>query len=261
MQELMKRNHKNFVSVKVDEEILFRLPRPLAMRFSAVWNAALKDITRTIVTVVLPLDPPAAPSPQATQAVPIAGREPAFPSLVPPPPPPPSGKTALKFIIQWMEAGGCEPRGIQAIPYPSDYRPALEKILAVASNLEINELVTRVKNDLGMRAPKPKKCPTCKKLEHPGKECQSCFHCGDYNHRIRDCPVRYEEFLEREARRARKAEWAKQREIAHQRWLEKEERRKKRGIATGELGVDDAGRTIPVRGPGTLTLGRTTSGP
>ena len=163
---LMKRNHKNLVSIKVDEEILFRLPRPLAMRFSAVWNAALKDITRTIVTVTLPLDPAPAPSTLAAQAVPIAGREPAFPNLVPPPPPPPSGKTALKFIIQWMEAGGWEPRGIHAIPYPRDYRPALEKILAIASMLEISELVTRVKFDLGRgRAPRPQKCPTCQKSE------------------------------------------------------------------------------------------------
>ena len=163
---LMKRNHKNFISIKVDEEVLFRIPRPLAIRFSAVWNAALKNVTSTIVTVTLPLDPPPAPSLPVAQAVPSAGKEPAFPNLVPPPPPPPSGKTALKFIIQWMEAGGAEPRGIHAVPYPRGYRPALEKILAIANKLEINELVTRVKCDLGrMRAPKPKKCPDCKKFE------------------------------------------------------------------------------------------------
>ena len=102
-------------------------------------------------------------------------------------------------------------------------------------------------------------------FRHPGKDCQACFHCGNYNHRIRDCPVRYEEFLEREARRARKAEAEKQREAAHQRWLEKEERRRKadekRGIANGELGVNDAGKTIPVRGPGKLIIGRTASSP
>ena len=77
--------------------------------------------------------------------------------------------------------------------------------------------------------------------------------------------MRHEEFLEREARRARKAELAKQREIANQRWLEKEERRKKadekRRIANGELGVNDAGKTIPVRGPGKLIIGRTVSSP
>ena len=163
---LMKRNRKNFVSIKVDEEILFRLPRPLAMRFSAVWNAALKDITRTIVTVNLPLDPPAAASAPVAQAVPIAGREPAFPDLVPPPPPPPSGKTALKFIIQWMEAGGSEPRGIHTITYPREYRPALEKILAIASMLEISELVTRINADLGRgRAQRLQKCASCKRLE------------------------------------------------------------------------------------------------
>ena len=162
----MKRNHKNFVSVKVDEAILFRLPRPLATRFSAVWNAALKDITCTIVTVILPVDPAPAPSLPAAQAAPIAGREPAFPNLVPPPPPPPSGKTALKYIIQWMEAGGWEPRGINAVVYPRDYRPALEKILAIASMLEVSELVTRLRTDLGrVRAPRPKKCPDCGRFE------------------------------------------------------------------------------------------------
>ena len=71
--------------------------------------------------------------------------------------------------------------------------------------------------------------------------------------------------MEREARRARKAESAKQREIAHQQFLEREERRRKadekRRIAAGELGVNDAGKTIPVRGPGKLTIGRTASSP
>ena len=77
--------------------------------------------------------------------------------------------------------------------------------------------------------------------------------------------MRHQEFLEREARRARKAEMEKKREAAHQRWLEKEERRRKadekRRIANGELGVNDAGKTIPVKGPGRLTLGRTNSSP
>ena len=71
--------------------------------------------------------------------------------------------------------------------------------------------------------------------------------------------------MEREARRARKAESDRQREIAHQEFLEREERRRRaderRRIAAGELGVNDAGRTIPVHGPGTLTLGRPVSSP
>ena len=197
---LMKRNHKNFVSIKVNEEVLFRVPRPLAVRFSAVWSRVLQNITCTIVTVDFPLDPPAASDPRAAplisqsgpdsgkgeaslslvpppqplpaaaplvpQSGPIAGKEPAPLNLVPPPPPPPSGKKALKFIVQWMEAGGAEPRGAQAVLYPRRYRPALEKILDIASKLEINDLVTRVKCDLGrLRAPRPKKCPTCKKFE------------------------------------------------------------------------------------------------
>ena len=167
---LMKRNHKNSISIKVDDEVLFRVPRPLAMFFSAVWSRMLQDITCTIATVDFPLDPPAASNPPATplvsQSGSNSGKEPASPGLLPPPPPPPSGKFALKFIIQWMEAGGAEPKGIQAVPYPRGYRPGLEKILAIASKLEISELVTRVKCDLGkMRAPKPKKCPACKKSE------------------------------------------------------------------------------------------------
>ena len=188
---LMKRNHKNFVSIRLDQEVLFRVPRPVAVRFSGVWRRNLQDPTCTIVTLDFPLDPPAAPSvpksgpiagkepassnlvpppPPPTSAVPlvpqsgpIAGKEPASSNLVPPPPPPPSGKTALKFIIQWMEAGGAEPRGIQAVPYPKGYRPGLEKILAIASKLEISDLVSRVRCDLGKV--RPKKCGRCKKLE------------------------------------------------------------------------------------------------
>ena len=163
---IMKQNHRNFISVKVDEEVLFRLPRPLATRFSAVWKAALKNISCNIVTVTLPQDPPPAPSLPAAQAVSISGREATFPNLVPPPPPPPSGKTALKFIIQWMEAGGAEPRGLQAIPYPRDYRPAQDKILALARMLEISELVTRIGYETGrVRAPERRKCPLCKRFE------------------------------------------------------------------------------------------------
>ena len=66
-----------------------------------------------------------------------------------------------------MEAGGADPKGINAVGYPKGYRPALEKLLAVGAMLEVNELVTRLDRDLkGMRLPKPKKCPTCKKFEY-----------------------------------------------------------------------------------------------
>ena len=65
-----------------------------------------------------------------------------------------------------MEHGGADPKGRNAVPYPKGYRAGLEKLLAVANMLEVKELVARVKRDLGQtRAPRPKKCPTCRKNE------------------------------------------------------------------------------------------------
>lgn len=108
--------------------------------------------------------PPAAPS--VSQSAPDSGNAPATPDLIPPPPPPPSKRNALKFIVQWMEQGGADPKGKNAVPYPKGYRAGLETLLALASMLEISELMTRVSGDLGIiPLPRPRRCPMCKRVE------------------------------------------------------------------------------------------------
>ncbi|KAF6238890.1 hypothetical protein HO173_002762 [Letharia columbiana] len=290
--KLLRGNHSNFVSVKVEEEVFLRVHRPVATRFSAVWKRGLSNPKCGIVTVTFPPDPPAAPlavrsapssgnapakspsipplSPPALAAplvsqsdarsgqrtAPNSGNAPATPGLIPPPPPPPSKKEALKFIIQWMEQGGADPKGKNAVPYPKGYRAGLETLLALASMLEISELMTRVSGDLGIiPLPRPRRCPTCKRVEHPGKECQTCWECNDVGHRRANCPKAYQAFLEREARREQKAEHERLRlegqeraESRRKKWQEKQDRRGKQqreaGIRTGEVAVGADGKTI-----------------
>lgn len=143
----MKGNHANFVSIKVGNEVVLRVHRPVAVRFSPVWSRELGD-SGGIVTVTFPPDlPPTAPDS----------------NNIPPPPPRPSYQTALKFVVQWMEKGGADPVGNNAVPYPKGYREELERLLILTNMLEIGELSARVARDLGaIPNPKAKPCPTCK---------------------------------------------------------------------------------------------------
>ena len=76
-----------------------------------------------------------------------------------------SDKDLLKLIVQWMEQGGAEPKGKNAINYPKGYRPGLERLLAFAEMLEIDELINRIKLDLG-NIPRPiRYCALCKRKE------------------------------------------------------------------------------------------------
>lgn len=158
---LLRKNHNNFVSIKVGDEIFLRVHRPVATRFSPVWKRELQNVASTVVTVTFPPDPPAAPV--VTQPKPKPEDIPVPSEPIPPPPPPPSNRTALKFIVQWMEQGGADPNGNNAVPYPKGYRAGLEKVLAIATMLQVSELVTRLKRDLG-RMP-PRRCPTCGAVE------------------------------------------------------------------------------------------------
>ena len=143
----MKGNHANFVSIKVGKEVVLRVHRPVAVRFSPVWNRELGH-SGSIVTVDFPPDPP----PTAPDS-----------DNVPPPPPRPSYQTALKFVVQWMEKGGADPVGNNAVPYPRGYREGLQRILTLTDMLQIGELNARVAQDLGVIPdPKAQPCPRCK---------------------------------------------------------------------------------------------------
>ena len=140
------------------------------------------------VTVTFPSDPPAAPpvaqagpsssSPQVTAenvpppaAPPVAEAGPSSASAqttaenVPPPTALAANKLALKFVVQWMEEGGADPSGNNAVPYPKT-RSGLERLLALAEMLEIRELAGRVSKNLErIRARRPKRCERCHNAE------------------------------------------------------------------------------------------------
>ena len=92
------------------------------------------------------------------------------------PPDPPAGqlpstlsideanKFALKFIVEWIEAGGGDSMEKTAVSYPKT-RPGMQVILALAEALQIQELVARIKSDLDKEASRPKRCPECKRFE------------------------------------------------------------------------------------------------
>ena len=161
---LLKGNYKNFVSVKVGDEEFLRIHRPVAARFSTVWKSELSNPNCKAVTVTFPADPPAAAPPSESTA--NASNAAAKPQVIPPPPLSPSNKDLLKFIVQWMELGGTDPKGNNAAKYPKDYRAGLERLRALAELLGANELVSRVNRDLGTVAPPPRpRCSECKKLE------------------------------------------------------------------------------------------------
>ena len=170
---LLKGNHANFVGVKIEEEEYLRIHRPVAARFSAVWKSALTDRDCRVVTVTLPSKLPAAnvgPTSASTQATSSDAPPAALPAPQPAPKssmsiPPSMNKLALKFVVQWMEQGGADPQGKNAMPYPKT-RPGLELLLALAEMLQVAELIDRVKLDLGeVPAPAPIRCSTCKKVE------------------------------------------------------------------------------------------------
>lgn len=143
----MKGHHSNFVSIKAENEVVLRIHRPVAVRFSPVWSRELGDSGGSI-TVNFPPNPP--------RTAPASDN-------VPSPPARPSYQTALEFVVQWMEKGGADPFGNNAVPYPKGYREGLERILTLTNMLQMGELHARVAQDLGVIPdPKAKPCPRCK---------------------------------------------------------------------------------------------------
>lgn len=176
------------MSIRVGDEVVHRVHRPVARRFSPVWRRALQEPLCGVVTVTFPSEPPAAPpvaqakssssSAQATAenipppaAPPVAEAGQSFASAqvtaetVPPTTALAANKIALKFVVQWMEEGGADPSGNNAVPYPKT-RSGLGRLLALAEMLEIRELAGRVSNDLErIPARRPKRCGWCHNAE------------------------------------------------------------------------------------------------
>ena len=163
LPRLLKGNYNNYISVKVGPEVIVRVHRPVAMRFSMVWKRTLQDKDCRVVTVVFPPDP-LATSPAGSSAV-NPGNAPATNQGIPPPPQSPSNKDIMKFVIQWMEQGGADPKGNNAVNYPRGYRPGLERLLALTQMLEIDDLTDRINLDLGNMPQPVRFCPICRRIE------------------------------------------------------------------------------------------------
>ena len=163
ISRLLKGNHANFVSVKVGPEVVVRVHRPIAIRFSEVWRRTLQDKNCSVVTVAFPANPPAASSVSPSTVNPANAL--ASNQSIPPPPPTLSDRDLLKFIVQWMEQGGADPKGNNAINYPKGYRPGLERLLAIAEMLEIDDLTKRINLDLGNIPTPTRYCPLCRRRE------------------------------------------------------------------------------------------------
>lgn len=82
---------------------------------------------------------------------------------------------------------------------------------------------------------------------HSGKDCQTCHECHEVGHFRNDCPKARQEYLERVARRARKAEYDKKmlewEEKSRKKAEEAEERRVQWEIKKG-LRAQGLGKTI-----------------
>lgn len=149
----MKGNHENFITVMVGEEEVHRVHRSVAMRFSDVWKRGLSNPDCVTVTLSFPPGPP-------VPVVPSTGpKAPALLSL------PEKNRLALKFVVQWMENGGADPTGDNAVSYPKT-RPGMETLWSLAERLEVHELANRLKLDLRRLPVPPRKvCQKCPRLE------------------------------------------------------------------------------------------------
>ena len=69
-------------------------------------------------------------------------------------------KNAVTFIVQWMEGGGADPTGKNALLYPRGNQEELRRLRGLVTALEIGPLIARTNRDLA--AIRPKYCTLCK---------------------------------------------------------------------------------------------------
>ena len=74
--------------------------------------------------------------------------------------PTPADKDALRFVVQWMEGGGADPTGNNALLYPRGNEEELKRLRGLVTALEIGPLIARTNRDIA--AIRPLYCTLCK---------------------------------------------------------------------------------------------------
>ncbi|KAL9134223.1 MAG: hypothetical protein Q9175_004599, partial [Cornicularia normoerica] len=150
--------------------------------------------------------------------------EPALPKRIPAvnqdsPPPTPADENAVIFIVQWMERGGGDPIGKEALLYPRGNIEELRKLRDLVMRLEIDPLIARTNQDLAASTP---------------KFCSLCNNSGEYTHMKDVCP-KLRAKAEREARQK------EERRQEKKRIQEEEEAQKllRYKISIGQVAVGD----------------------
>lgn len=161
----MEGNKSKFIAVMVGDEVVHRVHRTVAMRFSGVWKTSLSDPDCGVVTLSFPPGPPVPVVPSTGSSAHSTTKGTGTAEVPPRLSLAQKNRLALKFVVQWMEKGGADPKGDNSVAYPKT-RPGLESVLSLAERLEVRELADRVKLDL-RRAPVAtrKICEKCPRFE------------------------------------------------------------------------------------------------
>lgn len=75
-----------------------------------------------------------------------------------------ANRFSLKFIVEWIEAGGGDSVERRAVPYPRT-RPGLQRLLALAETLQVRGLIPRLTSDIARTPVHPKRCDRCQRYE------------------------------------------------------------------------------------------------
>ena len=153
---LLRGNRDNRVSVRIENESVCTVLRPVAKHFSLTWRRTLANIHCKTVSVAMP--PPSAQDTLAENSPRLSNHAetPSPGNLAPTP----ADKNAVTFIVQWMERGGADPIGKHALLYPRGNEEELRRLRNLVTALEIDPLIARTNRDLA--AIRPKYCTLCK---------------------------------------------------------------------------------------------------
>ena len=95
----------------------------------------------------------------------------------------PVEKNTVKFLVQWMQRGGEDPVGANALLYPEGNRTVLLKLNQLVTSLEVDALIARTRRGLAL-APMPKPTPTVPAAPAPSVSASTgrkkvCWRCHE----------------------------------------------------------------------------------